>query len=49
MDIWAIFAIRKELKKGDSLNSKSIAITAFIIWLVITVIFATTLLWILEL
>lgn len=47
MDIWAIFAIRKELKKDDS--SRAITVIAFIIWFIATMIFTTPLLWIIEL
>ena len=49
MDIWSIFAIRKELKKDEMQNSRAVSIMAFIIWLIATVIFTTPLLWILEL
>ena len=49
LDIWSIFAIRKELKKDEMQSSKTVAIMAFIMWLIVTLIFTTPLLWILEL
>lgn len=49
LDIWSIFAIRKELKKDEIQNSRAVAILAFVFWLIITVIFTTPLLWIFEL
>jgi hypothetical protein len=48
LDIWSIFLIRKELKTGEMKNSKTIAILGFVIWLVLTILFTTPLLWILE-
>jgi len=49
LDILSIFTIRKELKKDEMQNSRAVAIMAFILWMIVTVLFTTPLLWILEL